>query len=140
MPVLDPPGAVLGVVLDPPGVVVDDPGVVVDEPLPVVLPEVPPALLDEPCSCRQRSFSVPVSESHCAAPVAPVDEDPLTPVDEEPVLLPLVPAEGVVALLPLPMLPDPVLLPEVCAKALPMANSAAALAETMSFSFMKALL
>jgi hypothetical protein len=136
VPVLEP-------VLDPPmlpalpGVVVDEP--LPSEPLPVVLLEVPPAPLERPCSCRQRSFSAPISASQRDTPVlAPVEEEPLAPLDEDPVLLPLEPTDGVVALLPLPRLPEPVLPPEVCANAPDMAKSAAAVAETMSFSFMKA--
>jgi hypothetical protein len=140
VPVLEPPMPP-GAVLDPPGAVVDEP--LPREPLPVVpldVPlDVPPAPLERPCSCRQRSFSAPISASQRDTPVlAPVEEEPLTPLDDEPVLLPLEPTDGVVALLPLPRLPDPVLLPEVCANAPDMAKSAAAVAETMSFSFMEA--
>lgn len=128
--------------LDPPGAGVELPGVVV---------EVPPVPLESPCCCRQRSFSRPSNASQRAAPE-------VAPVDGEPMLLPLVPtegvptegvdgvdgaegaegAEGVDVLLPVPRPPDPVVLPEVCAKAPAVATRAAAVAETMSFSFMDA--
>jgi hypothetical protein len=110
------------------------------EPAPVVLPEVPPApLVVEPSSFRQRSLSSPTSASQRDAPtLAPVEAEPVTPVDEVPVLLPLEPTEGVV-LAPLPMLLEPALpgaLPELWANAPDVANSAAAVAETMSLRFM----
>jgi hypothetical protein len=127
VPLLDPP------MLDPPGAEVELPGVVV---------EVPPAPLESPCCCRQRSFSRPSNASQRAGPevVAPVDGE---------MLLPLVPTEGVPTegvegvdgvdvLLPVPRPPEPEVPPEVCAKAAVVAKSAAAVAETMSFSFMDA--
>jgi hypothetical protein len=121
LPLLDPP------VLAPP---------LVDAPLLGVLLEVPPALLeDEPSSFRQLSFSAPISESQRDAPVlAPVDEEPLAPVDGELELPPVV-AAGELVLLPVPLAPVLLEPAELCANAPEVANSAAAVAETMSFRF-----
>lgn len=121
LPLLDPP------LLAPP---------VVGAPLLGVLLDVPPALLeDEASSFRQLSFSAPISESQRDAPVlAPVDEEPLAPVVEEPELPPVV-AAGELLLLPVPLAPVLLEPAELCANAPDMANSAAAVAETMSFRF-----
>ena len=123
------------------------------ELLPEVLPELMPELLPaplvlEPCSCMQRSSSVPVRPVHAAgvedepdAPVpdAPVEDESLVPplasVEGEVVLLEptegdvvlLEPTEGVAVL--------PLVLPLLWAYAPDMANNAAAVAETMSLSF-----
>jgi hypothetical protein len=125
------------------------------EPLPIepllvpVEPDVPPAPLEvEPCCCRQRSLSSPVSASQLDEPTpeedapTPPDEELPMPLEDEPVSLLLVPAEGELLLVPaegellLPLRPPvPLVLPEVCAYA-ESANNAAAVAETMSFRFM----
>ena len=113
LPLLDPP------VLAPP---------LVDVPLLGVLLEVPPALLeDEPSSFRQLPFSAPISESQRDAPV-------LAPVDGELELPPVV-AAGELVLLPVPLAPVLLEPAELCANAPDVANSAAAVAETMSFRF-----
>lgn len=128
LPLPDPP--VLAPPVDAPPVeappVVDEP--LPSEPLPGVLLEVPPALLElEPSCFRQLSFSAPVSASQRDAPV-------LAPVDEVLGLL-LVVAAGEL-LLPVPLAPVLLEPAELCANAPDMANSAAAVAETMSFRFM----
>jgi len=123
------------------------------EPLPIepllvpVEPDVPPAPLEvEPCCCRQRSLSSPVSASQLDEPEedapTPPDEELPTPLEDEPVSLLLVPADGELLLVPadgellLPLRPPvPLVLPEVCAYA-ESANNAAAVAETISFRFM----
>ena len=74
--------------------------------LPEVLPELMPELLPaplvlEPCSCMQRSSSVPVRPVQAAGveddePDAPV---PNAPVEDEPLVPPLAPVEGEVVLL-----------------------------------------
>lgn len=108
---------------------------VVEEPLLGVLPDLPPALLELAPSCfRQLSFSAPVSEAQRDAPVlAPVDEEPLAPVGAEPAAPPVVAAGEL--LLPVPLAPVLLEPAELCANAPDIANSAAAVAETMSFRF-----
>ena len=109
---------------------------VVEEPLPSepllgVLLDVPPALLEDAPSClRQLSFSAPISESQRDAPVlAPVDGEATLPA------LPPVVAAGEPVLLPVPLAPVLLEPAELCANAPDMANSAAAVAEAMSFRF-----
>lgn len=118
--------------------------------LPGVMPELLSApLVLEPCSCMQRSSSVPVRPVQAAgvedeAPDAPVpdslvEDEPLVPpvalVEGEVVLL--APADGDVVLLEptdgVAVLP--LVLPLLWAYAPDMANNAAAVAETMSLSF-----
>ncbi|HET7198453.1 MAG TPA: hypothetical protein VFI86_07280 [Burkholderiales bacterium] len=113
MPVLEP-------VEEPP---VEEPPVEeppIEDP-PVVPVDVSPAPLEvEPCCCRQRSLSRPVSESQLEmpTPVEPEDEPPTLLEPELPGVLGVLgvlvpePTEGVVVLLPLP---TPLAPPEVCA-------------------------
>ena len=128
---LDEPLEPTPVLLEP----VLDPGVLLPAPLvPEVLEplEVPPTLeVELPSSCRQRSFSGPVSVSQRAAPVVALLEvegevlDVLGVVADG-VLLELEPADGLV--------PEPA---EVCPNdAADIANSAAAVAVARIFNVM----